>query len=488
MGLVEPIETEVDLYMSHDSDQSGRAYLSAKKERAQYRQYPPRFRYRVGPIRIAKLVYQGYGLGHLEGKIDIQHNIPSREQLDQEEAGKKRRKRGWFRIEPPDPKALHPSPITGQELKGKTFFITHAAPGDLVEAEIVLEKRDVVYGSVTRIWEKSYKRVDPPCPVFGQCGGCQMQHISYSDELAYKQSAVVEQLEPLRREFALGQDIVQPIMASPRRFYYRNHIQIKSNRDKEIGFFERGRKAVVPLPEQGCMLLPEEMNSRLRSLSYEDIIPDNNMRVRQNNEGNVYIKKLATQPSPQYFHDMVHGIRFLIKMDNFFQTNRFQLENWISLILKLADLQGDETVLDLYCGGGLITLPLALRAQKAIGVELNPKSVQDARTSAQNSGIKNVEFVAGDAYEGSAGIDRVDVLVVDPPRAGLNPELVDWINGPARRKRLRKMIYVSCNPSTFVRDARLLLQANARLQQVHPVDMFPMTYHVELVSLFQFAK
>jgi len=157
----------------------------------------------------------------------------------------------------------------------------------------------------------------------------------------------------------------------------------------------------------------------------------------------------------------------------------------IRLIIDLAQLEGTESVLDIYCGGGLITLPLAKRARDATGIEINPQSVKDARATAERNGIKNVRFIAADAFTGTKEIHQADILVVDPPRAGCSLDLLNWImdegQGPLDSKRL---IYVSCNPATFIRDARILVKRGARLRQIYPVDMFPMTFHVEIVAQF----
>lgn len=444
-----------------------------KREKKKQRPVPPGFRYRLSPVRIKKMVFQGYGLGHIEGNEDEIIILRNEGYLENRQNGKRQKRRF--------------APLEGRNLKEKTFFISFSAPGDLLEVEINREKKGIAWGSMVRIIEPSSKRISPECPVFGKCGGCQMQHLNYQDELKFKEEVVHSFLNPLLEKWrrqGKKEPRLNGILASPSRSRYRNHIQIKSNRNSEIGFFERGRTRVVPLPESGCMLLPEKMNRFLLGLERAQIIPSFNMRVRQNFEGDVFIKKLKDLEFPLYLEDTVDDIRYQIRMDNFFQTNRFQLERWIQLILGLADLKGGERVLDLFCGGGLITLPLAKRCKEALGVEINKRSIRDAEVTAEKNGITNARFVKSDVDLALKDLGDFDLVVVDPPRSGAKREVLDWIINA----KAKKLIYISCNPATFFRDADFLVTSGANLEQILPVDMFPMTYHVELVSLFNFEK
>lgn len=466
----------------------------SKKERRKKRNLPSRFAYRVAPIEIHKIVYEGYGLGYLQDPQKATLEPSSFADLlagekSKEDGSKKRRRRRrpYFTIEEPKEGALLPSPVSGEDLSKKTFFIAHTAPGDVVEATIQREKKGLAFGVAAKILEASSIREKAPCPVFGRCGGCQMQHLSYANEIRFKFEFVenfFHQLIAKKAEAAKAK--LYPVMASPQRKAYRNHIQIKSNRERELGFFGRGNTQVVPLPEEGCLLLPDQMNAKLRSLPRENILPHHNIRVRQNRGNEIFVKGLKDEEKTYYFTDTVDDIRFQIKIDNFFQINRWQLEHWIYLILQLADLSGHEHVLDLFCGGGLITLPLAKRARLATGVEINSASIKDAQRTAELNGIQNARFISADALEGAREMEKADLIVVDPPRAGCGQELVNWImdHGSAQLGA-RRLIYISCNPATFFRDTEWLLEKGAVLEKIHPVDMFPMTYHVELISSFR---
>ncbi len=462
----------------------------SKKDRRLKRNLPERYHFILGRLRVERIVYEGYGISYLESSDPASIYVePKSYPIPEKRPGRKGKKGKFFEIRAAVEGILVPSPVTGEELLGRTYFIAYGAPGDILEVRIQREKKNLAWGYVHRVIQPSNLRETPPCPVFGECGGCQMQHLSYETEIAVKEEFIRDFFSHLlRKQPKADAAKVFPVKASDSRFAYRNHIQIKTDRECRLGFFSRGNKRVVPLPEQGCLLLPQEMNSFLRGLSVEQLRPNDNFRVRQNSNNQVLAKRLNQEEAPTHIEDTVDGIRFRIKMDNFFQINRYQLSYWIELIVALADLQGSETVLDLYCGGGLITLPLAKRAQSAVGIEINPMSIRDARATAEENGIENVRFIAGDALEQAQLIGSADVIVVDPPRAGCDQALIDWLIATGRGKLgAKKLIYISCNPATFFRDADLLLSKGALLKELHPVDMFPMTYHVEIISLFHLS-
>jgi len=237
---------------------------------------------------------------------------------------------------------------------------------------------------------------------------------------------------------------------------------------------------VAPFPESGCLIIPEEMNETIKELNKtkNGIEPHRNYRIRQNYENNIYISGLEDNPAPEYIYDKVGKYIYRIGIHNFFQINRYQIENWLNVILNYVG-EGHKTIIDLYCGVGLISLPLSERAEKVIGIEINKNSIKDATYSMLENKINNIEFIADDSGKALSKIDYADVIVLDPTRAGCDKKAINEI----LRIKPQKVIYVSCDTATFSRDCRLLVDGGYELKEVQPVDMFPYTYHIEVVGL-----
>ncbi len=386
--------------------------------------------------------------------------------------------------------------------EGKVIFVPYALPGETVRAEIVEEHARYAYARLLEVLEPSPERVTPPCPYFGPdgCGGCHWQHASCEAQLRFKAQVVAEQLA---RIGGLAESPVLPTIPDPSGWAYRNQARFHPAPGGGLGFCLEDRRDVVPVEE--CLILHPLLADLYDALDLE--LPDLTsltLRAGVATGDRMLILETAEDEAPEVEIDLpvscvlllsdgtpvpliggwtiteaVAGHTYRISAPSFFQANTAQAERLVGLVLEYLDPQGNETVLDGYCGVGLFTLPLAERAGLVVAVEVDPFAVEDLLVNA--AGIENVEVIEGPVeaavrdWEG-----MLEAAVVDPPRAGLSPEALEGLvaAGPAR------LVYVSCDPATLARDARRLTAAGYRLEKVQPVDMFPQTYHIETVSLW----
>jgi 23S rRNA (uracil1939-C5)-methyltransferase len=410
-------------------------------------------------------------------------------------------------------------------IDGKVVFVPFTAPGDRVQVEVVREKKDYMEAVPKTVEEESPLRVKPFCGLFGKCGGCQYQHISYPHQLKLKEKEVKESLLHLKGEKDFE---AVPAIPSSHDRGYRIRAQFKGgpkNKNEVLGFYGMNSHQLVEVRE--CPLLHPLANEILRGLQNWlgkerefsvrnadiQVSPDENKGVvRLQVEGHynsrtaeiagkeiprvkgVFLagKKNISRGEPRLLYRCPENfgkrsLQIQADYDSFTQVNPYQNWNLIERVVEWADLSGREKVVDLFCGSGNLTLPLAQRALKAWGVDQDERAVKRARENARNNQLDNCLFIPATA---SAGISRilaetnsVDVVVLDPPRAGAK----DVIDGLALL-RPRKIIYVSCEPPTLARDLRRLGEMGFRLNRIQPLDMFPHTYHIEVIAELEIAN
>lgn len=360
----------------------------------------------------------------------------------------------------------------------KAVFVRFAIPGERVRANIYRETKDYAIAEPLEILAPSPSRIEPECPYFGLCGGCDYQYLDYAEQVHLKTEVV---LETFRRIGKLEIDRLTGVLESPRPFYYRNTETFKVNpKRRNIGFFRRDTKFVVDVEE--CRIAMEGVNAALRDVRTQAMYPMQNFKVRTTLDGETTVNWI---PAEKYEDKAVyervdaggHSLKFKISKDSFFQVNDYVIPKWIEKILDFID--GEERVYDLYCGIGLITLFASFKAKETVGVELSKSSVKDANLNVEINNLKtNVRFVLGDAGEVLAGLERPDVLIVDPPRKGLDENVIRLILD----YEPRKVVYSSCKPATLARDIHLLSEKYS-LAETYLVDMFPQTHHVEMLNL-----
>lgn len=433
---------------------------------------------------------------------------------------------------------------------GYTLFVKDAVIGDVVEVKVIKAKKNYGYARLMKLITPSPDRVEPKCPVARQCGGCQIQQMSYESQLKFKQDMVKNNLE---RIGGITEYEMYPIIGMDEPFHYRNKAQFPVGTDKTgkivIGFYA-GRTHYI-VDNMDCCIGAEvnrEILTRVKAyMEQNHIAPYDEERhtgcVRHvlirvgyhtneimvclvvnghklkdadklvdalkgmdhmtsimlnfnTEKTNVILgRECQTLWGQSYIEDYICDIRYQISPLSFFQVNPQQTEKLYAKALEYADLTGNETVWDLYCGIGTISLFLAGKAKKVYGVEIVPQAIEDAKNNAAINGIKNVEFFVGkaeevvpDFYEKAAGetLDEEaragihpDVIVVDPPRKGCDEVLLNTIV----KMQPERVVYVSCDSATLARDLKFIQEHGYKVTKIQPVDQFSHSIHVETVGL-----
>ena len=434
---------------------------------------------------------------------------------------------------------------------GFTVFVKDAVIGDRVTAKIMKAKKNYGYGRLMEILTPSPDRAEPVCPSARQCGGCQLQALSYEKQLEFKADKVRGHLERIGGFANLP---MEPIIGMKDPFHYRNKAQfpVGRNRDGKIvtGFYAGRTHSIIE--NRDCVLgVPQNREILDRVIDYMetyDISPYDEvtgkglirhiftrygyhtgeimvcivangsrlphqqelvkalreipgmtsitLNINKNRNNVILGEKIQVLWGQEYITDKIGDISYQISPLSFYQVNPQQTWELYSKALEYADLHGEETVWDLYCGIGTISLFLAQKAKFVRGVEIVPAAIEDARRNARLNGIKNAEFYVGkaeevlpDYYADYAARHpgenaRADVIVVDPPRKGCDETLLNTIV----EMQPEKVVYVSCDSATLARDLKYLCERGYQVKKVCPVDMFPMTVHVETVVLLSHKK
>ena len=421
--------------------------------------------------------------------------------------------------------------------EGRVVFVPHTITGECWKVRLEKVNKKVAWGRGVELLCSAPSRIRPDCPLAGRCGGCQFRHMTYEEELSAKQQKVADALERVGGVHLS----LPPILGADCPERYRNKVQFPIADDREGGIavgYYRGRSHQV-LPVEDCLLQPEsvtalcrvfrETASRLGLTAYHEEDGTGLLRhfyVRTNQAGealccivingdtlphapelvevlrtchpklvgvvlnhnkqdtNVILgDTYSTLWGQEWLEETLCGMTFRLSVPSFFQINHAQTEELYAKALEFAQLTGTETVLDLYCGIGTISLALAQKAGKVIGAEIVPQAIEDAIENAKRNGVTNADFFCGDAgaiAQKLAGDGvRPDVICVDPPRKGLSPEV------PAVLAQMapRRIVYVSCDPATLARDVKRLEELGYKAVNAQAVDLFPRTAHVETVVL-----
>lgn len=342
-------------------------------------------------------------------------------------------------------------------VNNKIAFIPNTIPGEVVDIKINKEKKNFMEGTVVSFINESPNRIENICPHYPKCGGCQLLHIPYKQQLEYK----YEKLKNILTRYGLDYIKVNDIIGSPTKFNYRNKVTFHCN-NNSIGFYEDNSTKFIEINK--CLLINEKINNYLHKL------PKNNKKitVRCNNEEIIY------EQDKKIIHTIV-DYKFLVSIDSFFQVNDYVTPLLYNKVKEYLKPNKNDTVLDLYCGTGTIGIFISDKVKNVIGIEINESAVKDARENAKMNDIKNIEFICGDAGLESKKLKiKPNSIIVDPPRAGLNKIAIDTILNFSPDR----IVYVSCDPMTLVRDLNILKE-HYTIEEVTPFDMFPNTYHVE---------
>ena len=422
-------------------------------------------------------------------------------------------------------------------IEGFTVFVEGALPKEQAEIKIVKVLKNYAFGKLLRTLKTAACRIEPSCGVVKRCGGCQLQHMSYEAQLQYKTQQVKDALE---RIGGLNGVAVHDTIGMEDPWRYRNKAQFPVGMDGDvmIGFYANRSHEIIDTPQ--CSIQDAVNDNVIQTV--REFIKKYDISVYDENTGKGIIRHIVTRKGfktgevmvcivingdslpcgkalvemlrartdglksvvvninkkktnvilgernivifgEEAIYDYIGEFKFRISPLSFFQVNPVQTEVLYGKALEYADLKGDETVFDAYCGIGTISLFLSRKAKKVYGIEIVPQAINNAKENARLNGVKNVEFLVGESEIVIPELYRkgikADVIVVDPPRKGCDEKLLEVITEMSPEK----VVYVSCNPATLARDLKYLSERGYEVREVQPVDMFPQTSHVETVCL-----
>ncbi|MBQ7231554.1 MAG: 23S rRNA (uracil(1939)-C(5))-methyltransferase RlmD, partial [Oscillospiraceae bacterium] len=420
-------------------------------------------------------------------------------------------------------------------IEGCAVFLPNAIAGERYKVRIELARKTWAAGKIVEVLEKSPHRVNRECPVAKLCGGCDFWHMDYEEESRLKAERVRNCLNRIG-----GENLEAiPILAAPDCRGYRNKAQypVAFKKKAYAGFFRAGTHQVVE--NERCLILPAETDQVKNAVM--DYVNQNRVSVYDETTGkgllrHIYVRRGAvskqilvclvcngrtlpkvpdllkrlekipgfttlvlavnqkkgnailgdefiTLHGAGFIEDTLCGLVFRLSPRSFYQVNHHQAQRLYQAAIEQAEINKNDTVLDLYCGVGTITLAMASAAGKVIGVEVIPQAVEDAWDNARRNGIENAEFFCGDAGQAALELEakgiKADVVVVDPPRKGLNADTIEAL----ARFAPRRIVYVSCDPATLARDVALLKERGYVLKNALAADLFPRCSHVETVVL-----
>ena len=370
------------------------------------------------------------------------------------------------------------------QYQGWDVFVFGGIPGETVVAEILRIQRKYLAARVVELIQSSELRVEPPCPYYGECTGCQWQHLDYSAQLTAKQSRVVDALE---RVGGLSHQPVAAVIPSPDQYGYRNHARFTVGPAGSLGFVNRETRRFVAIDR--CLLMHQGINDMLTQLQGR-CSETTQLAIRAGkNTGDYLVQPALKNPAvplptgQTHYLESVGDQRFWVASPSFFQVNVEQTAQLVEVVRNALDLGGDEVLVDAYAGVGTLAILLAPYVANVIAIEESSAAVADARENA--SGLSNLEFWTGKTEEMLSLLSvRPDAVVLDPPRAGCQPQALRSLLAIAPEK----VAYVSCDPESLARDLKILVDGGYHLDQVQPVDMFPQTHHVECVAALTLRK
>ena len=385
------------------------------------------------------------------------------------------------------------------KIDNKISFIENALPGEIVEVNITKNKKKYLEGNVKKYIKYSKNRVTAPCKYYNFCGGCNIMHLKYADQLKFKENKVKNILKKY-----LNKDIkINPIVKSDNVIHYRNKVTFHVKED--IGYYETDSNNLIKI--DNCILAEKKIFDIFKYLKLLKLNNINKLTLRTNNNKIMLIIESSTNNIninniKEYFNSIylkynnkyihlygdkeikmnLENYLYLISPDSFFQVNKNVTIKLYNLIKSYID--ENECVLDLYCGTGSIGIFISDKCSKVLGIEINKYAINNAMINKEINNIHNIDFICNDSGKAIEKLNfNPDVIIIDPPRGGLNIQTINNI----LKYNSKKIIYVSCDPMTLVRDLKVFSDLY-EIASITPFDMFPNTHHVESVSILQRKK
>lgn len=380
-------------------------------------------------------------------------------------------------------------------INNKITFINNALINEIVTIKEIKEYKKYNIANVAEIISKSNNRINPICPYYHDCGGCDIMHMDYDTQLKFKE----EKVKNILKKYAnIEENKINRIIPS-KKLNYRNKITLHV-KNKKIGLYKNNSNDIVEIDK--CFITDEDINKVIKSLEKFILDTENSIDkiiIKKANNILLYIKgKIETNKLVNYFDDInivvndkcvlnndyiidkIFNKKFKVSSESFYQVNSKQIENLYSLVIKNIKNMNYNKVLDLYCGTGTIGIIISDYVKEVIGIEVSKSSYRDALENKEINNVNNIKFINGKVEDYIDDFKNVDVVIVDPPRSGLDKhtiKVLESINS-------QKIIYVSCDPITLARDIKLL-SSNYETIEVTPVDMFPNTHHCESVVILE---
>lgn len=372
-------------------------------------------------------------------------------------------------------------------LDGLVYFVDGALRGEKVKAEITKLENNLVRAKTVEVLEPSAHRIKPVCAYFGECGGCVFQHLSYEQQLIEKREALAGMFQHLGK---LGDILISPAIPSPKTYHYRNTValSVRHQHDRPyLGFVRRDGHSFIPIDQ--CPIADEKLNALLPEVlkKFKETVPakkryhTSQVVVRVGTDDSFYTS--IKSDSANILRAKVFNQVFEYTGASFFQVNYSILEIMIKTVREFLEPETGAHLIDLYCGSGLFALSLSGDYQSVVGIEEGQEAIKLAKENAKKLGIKNVDFLEGKTERLVETVKNPDLkalhIVIDPPRVGLKKEVIEFL---LKLPNVKRLVYVSCNPATMIRDLNDLSE-RFQILQVQPIDLFPQTRHLETIAL-----